>query len=478
MKHTVYLFLTLILLNNMMVDAAPLLKCVQFYDNRNTQIGIPSHAKFEHFLSLLDQPIEPNNAFFRLPKEDTDFPSFPRKKAVSSVQVKSEDNDGAGFFILSRVANTWKSSLGPNTFAPESDPTWVLSALGPKVASFLGFRMLDDDTFIVPNAVLFNQRIEYMNIRLVRNGFEPISVRWAEKIPLSKNPDDTIRTYSESYLRAAVLKMTSPFQTKEITHDTAHHALDVLLTDKLRGPQQMRDTIAIEFSDFVRDYTSTYPRRFPLLSISSNREAVLALFFQTLANNHDGFSGRIPLQVLLELAPGNFENFRVYDSHLGREFSPTEALARIVFENKRDRTLKSWFETRMEKYVAVSNMLLLKAHREYTLQDWLEHAVFGRLQEQLNPNFILGPGESKSILRGYTENKFGENIAEVGRQYGSYNSEMRALYRVFTKSNEKVKTILVSYDDDFNVKSGLAPADSYHSLLKARAAELEKALSN
>lgn len=432
-----------------------------------------SEKVFARYKSLIEQPIESDNPYYRLPKVEIDFTSFPNEKAVSAVELKSEQGDGSGFFILTRINSTWRSSGGPNKFAIDSDPTWILSALGPKVASFLGFRLVDDRTMLTPNAQLFNKRLEILNSHLVSKGFEPITVRWLGEIGTTRNPDGTLRSHAESYLREGAINDRSPFQLEEVSHDTAHHALDILVTNELKRPQQARDRLATPFADFMRSYTSKYFDKFPLLSQKENREAVLASFFLFLSITRDNFSGNIPSQALAEHSPyDRSKRFQTIDAPLGREFF-NRGNTRVVYEEPQKYTLRSWLQIRLSKPNSGQNEFILKANHTYTLKDWLSEAIFNTLEKAIFPEIVMLMGPDVQML---TRKKLDRQLRAVRLEGDRYNSEMQMIYKAFIKANKNAETVLVSFNSDFSVKSGLAPRVSYAEALRVRAAELEAAL--
>ncbi|MBK8202781.1 MAG: hypothetical protein IPK68_10835 [Bdellovibrionales bacterium] len=98
----------------------------------------------EDLFVALDARIGRSDPFFSLPKVSIDFIAFPRIPAVQAEQV-IVGKGGGGYFLFRRIGQTWRRHGGPNFFAPESDPTWIISALGPRVAAFLGFRLIRSD---------------------------------------------------------------------------------------------------------------------------------------------------------------------------------------------------------------------------------------------------------------------------------------------------------------------------------------------
>lgn len=246
----------------------------------------------EELLSVLDAPITKKDPAFRLPRVDIDFKRFPRVPAVEAQQI-IVGKDGEGYFLLRKGGKTWRRLGGPNFFAVESDPTWIISALGPKVAAFFGFRLVSEDVMYAPNSLLFNNRIVAMNLLLKKKGLEEIPVRWVEKTQPAVSPDGVKLSYSETYVREFYFNDQIPFSPKEIIHDSSHHALDVLWTRDQLGPINARIGALIRFADFVREFNFDL-NGYPLLSVPRYREALIALLFQTQARSRDNFSGFTP----------------------------------------------------------------------------------------------------------------------------------------------------------------------------------------
>ncbi|MBK8202780.1 MAG: hypothetical protein IPK68_10830 [Bdellovibrionales bacterium] len=150
-------------------------------------------------------------------------------------------------------------------------------------------------------------------------------------------------SYSENYVREFYFKNLVPFAPKEIVHDTAHHALDVLWTQDQLAPMKARMGMVITFADFIRGFKFD-AKEYSLLSHSRYRDAIIALLFQTQVRGWDNFSGKTPF-TLFSASPAESENssfFRILQSHLGTEFTPifTES---FEIQFNRPYTVGHWF---------------------------------------------------------------------------------------------------------------------------------------
>ncbi|MCB0362379.1 MAG: hypothetical protein KDD35_06640, partial [Bdellovibrionales bacterium] len=173
-------------------------------------------SSVESFIRLTTQSVSDQDPSLRLPKVEIYFSNFPTQRTVAVDNLKALGSGGEGYYLLNRTNDTWRSRSGPNYFAPESDPTWVISALGTRLAGFLGFRLLSESKMVVPNALLFNRRIVALNSLLRKKGFEEIYVRWS---PTIEPPSDKITgSYAEEFIRTFYFDKTSPFSDGEIVH--------------------------------------------------------------------------------------------------------------------------------------------------------------------------------------------------------------------------------------------------------------------
>lgn len=397
----------------------------------------------------LNARIGRSDPFFSLPKVSIDFIAFPRIPAVQAEQV-IVGKGGEGYFLFRRIGQTWRRHGGPNFFAPESDPTWIIYALGPRVAAFLGFRLIRSDLMYAPNSVLFNQRIAALNKLLKRHGFEEIPARWTAEIQTAVGPDGIKLSYSENYVRGFYFKNLVPFAPKEIVHDTAHHALDVLWTQDQLAPMKARMGIVINFADFIREFKFD-AEEYPLLSVSRYREALIALLFQTQARNKDNHSGTTPLILFSEShdEPENNSFFRLLSSHLGIEFTP---LFTESFE--------------------------IQFNRPYTVGQWFYKTLFDRLIPLIKNNTPDRDGDYKSlqILRTYTDNAYHGAIGELAMRSGQFSVEVAELYRHFKGSGatrrSELDLVLAEYNIKLDTIGGVAAKEHPLKAIKRRIREL------
>lgn len=415
----------------------------------NSDLSNIEHPQtLKSLLPALNAPFEKNDPFFSLPKVSIDFIAFPRIPAVQAEQV-FVGNDGEGYFLFRRIGQTWRRHGGPNFFAPESDPTWIISALGPRVAAFLGFRLIRSDLMYAPNSVLFNQRIAALNKLLKRHGFEEISARWTAEIQHEVSSDGIKLSYSENYVREFYFENLAPFAPKEIVHDTAHHALDVLWTQDQLAPMKARMGIVINFADFIREFKFD-AEEYPLLSASRYREALIALLFQTQARNKDNHSGTTPLILFSEShdEPEKNSFFRILQSHLGTEFTP---LFTESFE--------------------------IQFNKPYTVGQWFYKTLFDRVIPLIKNNTPDRDGDYKSlqILRTYTDNAYQGAIGELAMRSGQFSVEVAELYRQFkgkgaTRRSE-LDLVLAEYNNKLDTIGGVAAKEHPLKAIKRRIRE-------
>jgi hypothetical protein len=413
--------------------------------------GFNSPQTLEGLFLALDAPITRNDPFFRLPRVDINFKNFPMVPAVKAQQV-FVGNDGEGYFLFRRIGETWRRHGGTNFFAVESDPTWIISALGPRVAAFLGFRLIRSDLMYAPNSVLFNKRIAALNQLLKKKGFEEIPARWTAEIQTAVSPDGIKLSYSENYVRGFYFKNLVPFAPKEIVHDTSHHALDVLWTRDQLAPFKARLGAVVNFADFIRDFKFD-AEEYPLLSVSRYREALIALLFQTQAKNKDNHSGTTPI-IFFSDSPDESENnsfFRILRSHLGVEFT------RLFTES-----------------------FVVHFGTKYTVGQWFNKLIFARLIPLIENKSPDREGDYTSLqkLRAYTDRAYFGAIGELELMSNQLSVEMADLYRLFEKSDAKLmlELVLVEYDKGLNTVGGIASKDHPQSAVRRRAREFRTAI--
>lgn len=435
----------------------------------------------EKLLLALNAPFESNDPFFLLEKLSTDFRDFPSDPAVRAEHV-SLGNNGEGYFLFRRIGDTWRSYSRPNPFAPNGDPTWVISALGPKVAAFFGFRLMSSDLMkhkpyrvllafgsraakkfgfrplsfhfmYAPNSILFNRRIEAMNLLLKKNGFEEISVRWTKDFQSESSPEGVQYSYSERFVREFVFRDRSPFAPNEIVHDTSHHALEVALTQDQLAPIKARVGTLISFADFVRGLNLDNDlKTYPLLSNTRFREATIALLFQTQARAKDNLSGNMPFQVLDNpISRKNRSFWRTFGFHLGFEYGPMFSPTHEVPSKK-----------------------------PYTVADWFHSLIFTNLVPLI---YNLSTGKlfdigGLQLLRSYTDKAYGGAIGGLQHNTEKLRTELESLYKKFSDSElgGNLKSVLVEYDENLDVVGGLAAKEHPVLALERRIREFQIAI--
>ncbi|MBK7842071.1 MAG: hypothetical protein IPJ71_00030 [Bdellovibrionales bacterium] len=415
-------------------------------------------------MKFLTEPIRGDDPYFFLPPVSADFVNFPIDRAVTVSGFNPVGESGDGYYLLKRIGDTWRTTKGPkeNFFAVESDPTWIFSALGAKLAGFLGFRFVDASTILVPNASLFNKRIAILNRKLAKKGFERIPIKWLSKIqkpPVSKS--DEVITYAEQYVRSFYFDRSSPFEEAELTHDVAHHSLEILLTESQLKPHLARLEMAIEYSKFLRNFFSNKTRKaYPLLSQPQNREAIIALVFQLLARDKDNLSGLLPVNLLKQLqvsqaeAPPNITYFRIADVHLGSGYGKPFR-GSIGFLPAFDYTLNGWFQS------------FLIYHLIPLLNPYREPAPPGAVDEA-----------GINVLLKYTRRAFGSAIQDLGNNFLNFDEEIRGISKVFLNSmrNGLGSTVLVRYDENLDIIGGIASPEHPITSFRRRIEEMQSVL--
>lgn len=433
----------------------------QFASGSSCGAVIRSRAKL---VKVLTMPIRADDPSFSLPPVRVDFGNFPIDRAVEVSEFKPVGKSGDGYYLFNRVGDTWRTTSGPkeNFFAVESDPTWIFSALGAKLAGFLGFRFVDASTILVPNASFFNKRIAALNRLLEQKGFERIPIKWVSKIqrPSVSKSDEGI-TYAEQYVRDFYFNRSSPFEEKELTHDVAHHSLEILLTESQLKPLLARFEMAIEYSKFLRNFFAHMTSEdFPLLSQPQNREAIIALVFQLLARDKDNLSGLIPNQLLGQLqfsqteVPANNTYFRVADVHLGTGFGKPFREA-MPYLPGIDYTLNGWFKS------------FLIYHLTPLLNPYREPAPPGAVDEA-----------GINVLLKYTRRAFGSAIQDLGNNFLNFDKEIRGISKAFLNSmrNGLGSIVLARYDRNVDVVGGIASPEHPITSFRRRVEEMQSVL--
>lgn len=423
--------------------------CVVFYYSRQAQnVQVYSHP-YLRLLRSLQKPFTDQDPVNNLPEVSMNNMEFPRVQAVRIHDFIKLGKKGEGYFVLKKQGQTWRSYFAKNLFDVESDPTWVISVLGPKVASFLGFRLIDESTLLAPNASLFNRRIAALNIKLQRIGYEKIYLKWVETISLKEIGDGFKETYSEAYVRRNVEEDINPFQQEEIVHDTAHHATEVLMTREQIYPIKARAQVAMKFADYLRRQLGDKKKLFPILADPRRREAIIAMMFNFLARDRDNFSGVIPQIFLAGKTPENKkyeDHFTYFRSHLG------VAMDRYTIRSGLEYRLRDWFEDFMEYYLKKVFDPKLSAQSR-----WLDHEAINKLTK-------------------YTDKKFQGAVSEISNQYSDFRRELFRLQYEFQETYEPLNGTMVLYDENMNVLSGFVSKELPIETMERRKAEFTKAI--
>ncbi len=213
---------------------------------------------------------------------------------------------------------------------------------------------------------------------------------------------------------------------------------------------------AIDFVDFLRGFDFEQNKNsFPVLGNIENKEALIGLFFQMMSRDRDNFSGNIPIEALRDpnkQGIASLELFRIKYSQLGVAFAKLH-----------------------------SDDMYVNANRQYTVGDWLHRALFSHLIPLIRdePNEKRDDYHGLSLLRKYSDKKFNGKIGFLGSTQNSRQliSELSNLFDAFRKIKiAEMNAVLVEYDSEFNVKSGIASPEHPVIALKRRVFEFNDAL--
>jgi hypothetical protein len=190
--------------------------------------------------------------------------SMQATDAGTTVQVSGtvRGRYGKTCYILKRLAgkpwistSLWREI--PQTL--QGDPRWLIAAGGEDFASFLGFKLVADDTMIVPGPEELQAAIEKLNVALVQLGAEPIPVRFRRA-----NGEVGPYRYGMAFSRGEV---PMALDGHMLLHDVSFHAGSLLVTGAMLGPAQAEGHFLDAFQKFVA------ARSPGLLAQASTREA-------------------------------------------------------------------------------------------------------------------------------------------------------------------------------------------------------------
>lgn len=377
--------------------------------------------------AILSSPVVLTDPALRLPIPTGILKDFPRVDAVAVGPLVRLDEAGKGYYVFRKIGETWRSSGGVNEFAPNGDPTWIVSVLGIRLASRLGIRLLNANTLIVPNAEWLNYEIEKLNVKLLKKNLEIIPFRFSSDLKLLRG--DRKIEYPELYLRAFVEHKILPYS--EIVHDTSFHSLSVLLTAAQLRPLWMRSQALLDFGDFVRSEVLKMPDEFRVLSNSKRREAFLNFLFQIASRFPDNLSGSIPSQILGYRQDGSnidpLTQFRIVWFHLGGGLSGKDP------DNP-----------------------MVKFQTEYTLAHTVRGAIFKDVLPKLK--IPMKDIKNQSVLSFRNSKKYQKQLFQLIENADVLTNELMDLYWLYESQNKSVLSqVIAKYNEFGEVVGGLAP---------------------
>lgn len=434
--------------------------CGQFLNSNGKPISKPPFSTLEEFYAFLEAPFRPNDPFYQLPEVDIGFQKFPRDPAVQSTHFFSLDGRGLGYFVLIKNGQTWRSSAAKNSFDVQSDPTWILSALGPKLSSYLGFRLLTPSIMVAPNAELFNERIALLNKRLVEHGFEPILVHWVSKMSATLLPPQQQAFfpqmgYAEIYMRLFYSGFISPLEEKKIIHDVAHHSLEILLTKNQMKSFFKRLETVIHFADALRTTLRSQLDKRSLLIDEGNHELIIELLFQVMIRNKDNLSGQIPVRLLnyQKTPPQDIKksHYRLADFHLGPEMGDGYRDG-LSFYTKTNYSVFQWFNALLRNYLPKLILLPNTPHAN------------GRDEKGMR------------LIMQYAEKKFPSPLAQMQNKSMILVGDLHEALYIFARDGRLKEEILVQYGGDLEVVNGIASPEHPEVSFQRRVDEMNSVL--
>lgn len=171
------------------------------------------------------------------------------KKPSVEVRGVIRDERGSDLFLLKKTGQRWWSSFSPAPSNYQGDPRWFAMLVGPKVASFFGFRKISEDQITAPTAMTLNKRIEEINRLLIKNGEEPIEMRFHQAKVKAETDVDFLRAFRKTSLPIAR-------DGHYAVHDISYHALAILLPKTLIDGIQLRIDILSRFRETMNSDSS------------------------------------------------------------------------------------------------------------------------------------------------------------------------------------------------------------------------------
>lgn len=380
-----------------------------------------------------------SKALLSLPPVDVEFINFPTiKTAIVGDRIPiGKAGSNQAYYLIEKTKDTWRAHVSEKVFDIDSDPTWIISALGPKLAKFLGFGLINYKTMIVPNAERFNFKILQLNKLLRQAGLEEIPFSFNSGGKLTEEDKALGIGKAEAFIRDFTYEHRFPIVRNELVHDVAHHALNVLMTLPQMKPLLQRYDVALRFADFIRKQTVEHSEKFEVLSDRKMRDAFFNLYFQYLSRDIDNLSGLIPVNILgknsRETASDNFTYYRFFNHHLGPAFG---------------------------KYGGTEGQV--QSFSLYEVSDWLRHMnhkmIFILSRSVSDADFGVNYFLSRTYQ--YKERRLLKNKNEL------LAYELNQLHRMFSPDLKDLDSVgLVLYDSRFNVIGGIAakepPVESY-----------------
>ncbi len=380
-----------------------------------------------------------------LPLPDSDFRKFPLTTAVYHEAMIPVGKNGEGYYLLKKANHTWRSANGPNKFAVDSDPTWFVSVLGPKLAKAFGVGFTDSTSLMVSNAERMNNRIERMNAKLHQHGFEDIPLRFSSDITKGVSFDLTNMSYPEIFVRRLLRDRVFPLAPSEITHDTSHHRLNVLLTLSQLAPEFARLGALTDFADYVRSPGMAKNSNIRWLSNENYREAFLKLMFQMVSKETDNLSGTIPPEL-------------VRAQHSNDVLANNTYLTSILL--------------RLGTFTMPIGSGLAEVGRKYTVFEWLFNLV------TLDVAKVFDNTSRDPFGRYFMNLKNGYDVrANIRQHHDDFFREVNVLLSEFQIRNQtKLEQTLVVFDSQYEVVAGLADKEHPVKAMQRRISEMKKSI--
>jgi hypothetical protein len=249
---------------------------------------------------------------------------------VSSEQtIKIELNvrdgrHGGKIHLFTKIKEEWGSSARVFGRAPQGDPTWVITALGPETAQFFGFKM-NGHVLEIPSPKEFNRALKALNKFLPPDEQLTLEFRYTGKEDASGNPIEA-EWGADTYLRRFVEENVLPCARTGVTlaHDMSFHTGGNLWDKADTNLAQRQTETILLFAHYVK-------QELPSRRISAARaEAIAEALKLTRTKDIDDATGLIMPLVAGE--PQVKDVQVLYNKYTRQGLSPQEFLDKFVSE--------------------------------------------------------------------------------------------------------------------------------------------------